>query len=428
MLRVIIGHLPACVYPAPGCSLRRVDKPRVWTVTEITAQVRGTLEPRFRDLTVQGEISNWRPAASGHLYFSLKDEGALLSAVMFRREAVGLPFQPADGQLVVARGNLSVYEKRGVYQLVCETLSPAGQGAILAMLEERKRKLAAEGLFSPERKRALPLLPRRVVVVSSPTGAVIQDILRVTRRRNPGLDITLVPAQVQGEGAAPILARRIRLAGRLGLGEVLIVARGGGSLEDLLPFYDEAVVRAIAESPIPVISAVGHETDFTFSDLAADVRAPTPSAAAEIVSAAREELTHRVRQLALTLERAVQTRLDRAALLLRQLKPQELLRNMTSYVSQYTQRLTGAATAISSGIADTLRRLRHRLDLASTEVEHRSPMEILRRGYAVVRHGRTGAVLRDASEASAHETIEVRLYRGGLTAEVTETHGQDTKL
>lgn len=405
-----------------------MPEPRVYTVTEITALVRGVLEGQFRDLVIQGEISNYRPAASGHVYFSLKDENALLQVVLFRGRLGGLTFTPGDGQLVMARGALSVYEKRGTYQLICESMSRAGQGAILAMLEERKRALAAEGLFDQARKRPLPLLPTRVAVVTSPTGSVIRDILRVTKRRNPGLGIVVLPATVQGPEAAQAVARQIRVANLCRLGDVIIVARGGGSLEDLLPFYDEGLVRAVARSGIPVISAVGHETDVSFCDLAADVRAPTPSAAAEMVSASREELLYRVTETRLTLQRAISNRMERIRLLLAQFKPETIRQSFTMYTQRYMLRLAGARDGVQDGIGDMLVRFRHRLELAQTEITSRSPLEILRRGYAVVRSVSSGRVLRRAQDAGPAERLDIRLFDGSLIAEVVESHGKDEKL
>jgi exodeoxyribonuclease VII large subunit len=405
-----------------------VAEPRVYSVSEITSQIRGLLETHYRSVVVQGEISNFRPAASGHLYFSLKDHDALLSVVMFRNRQTGLAFVPADGQLVVARGTISVYEKRGTYQLICESMSRAGQGAILQMLEERKRSLAAEGLFDQARKRPLPLLPSRVAVITSPTGAVIRDILRVTARRNPGLDIVLLPATVQGDGAAESIVRQIRIANRHRLGEVIIVARGGGSLEDLLPFYEESVVRAVAASEIPVISAVGHETDVSFCDLAADVRAATPSVAGELVSAAREQLLYQVTEARLNLTRAISSRTERVRLLLAQFRPENILQSLTMYTQRYNLRLAGGRDEVVDGIGDMLTRIRHRLELGQSEVQSRSPLEVLRRGYAVVRKGPSGPVLRDAGDVLPSDRLHIRLYKGKLTAEVLKTHGQDEDL
>lgn len=276
----------------------------VLSVSEITALIKSTLEQGFGGVTIEGEISNFRPAASGHLYFSLKDSDAMLSAVMFRGNARSLRFQPEDGMLVRASGNISVYAKRGNYQIICQTLALSGQGDLLVLLEERKKRLAAEGLFDRDRKQPLPMLPGKVVVVTSPTGAAIRDILNVLRRRAAGIDLIVLPTLVQGDEAGPRIAHQIETANRYHLGDVLILTRGGGSLEDLLPFYDEVVVRAVAASEIPVISAVGHEIDIALSDLAADMRAPTPSAAAELVSSSRLDLLRRVQERRTTMEAA----------------------------------------------------------------------------------------------------------------------------
>ncbi|RPJ08472.1 MAG: exodeoxyribonuclease VII large subunit, partial [Spirochaetaceae bacterium] len=283
---------------------------RIFSITEITSLIQSLLEEGFPDIRIEGEISNFRPASSGHLYFSLKDKDSIIQAVMFKNRSQGLGFKPADGMLVRARGSLSVYPKRGNYQIICEEMELAGEGDILAMLEERKRRLAAEGLFDSERKKKLPLFPSRLAVVTSPTGAAIRDILRVLSRRHAGLSIIVLPAAVQGQEAASQIASQIRTANRFKMADVIITGRGGGSLEDLLPFSDEQVVRAIAESKIPVISAVGHEIDFALSDFAADLRAPTPSAAAEMVTASREELSRRVQELGVTLTREMDGRIS----------------------------------------------------------------------------------------------------------------------
>ena len=278
---------------------------RIYTVGEITSLIKTTLEDGFPWISVQGEISNFRPSSTGHWYFSLKDAEAVISVVMFRGRLDGVRFAPVDGMLVKATGSVSVYARRGNYQLICESLIKAGEGDILAMLEARKQKLAAEGLFDLDRKKPLPLFPATVAVVTSPTGAAIRDILRILRRRNAGIDVVILPTPVQGDGADERIARAIEIANTHRLGDVIIVGRGGGSLEDLMPFSSEVVVRAIAGSRIPVISAVGHETDVTLSDLVADVRAPTPSAAAEIVAASRVELISRVRGLPVGVEKAI---------------------------------------------------------------------------------------------------------------------------
>ena len=398
-----------------------------YTVSEITELIKGTLEDGFPWITVQGEVSNFRPSASGHWYFSLKDANAVLSVVMFRGRLEAVRFNPEDGMLVTATGGISVYPRRGNYQLICETLARAGQGDILAMLEERKRLLAAEGLFDGSRKRPLPLLPSRIAVITSPTGAAVRDILRVLRRRNAGMDVVILPTPVQGEGADEKIARAIEIAARWKLGEVIIVGRGGGSLEDLLPFSSEIVVRAIAASPVPVISAVGHETDVTLSDLAADVRAPTPSAAAEMVAASASELLAQVSGLTASLEASLQQRLERIRLLLGQFTAENLERNVRLFLQPYLQRLDDAREGIGLGFSAGLSEARHRYELASRELASYSPLAVLQRGYAVVTHQKTRMVLMSAQGVSAGDGLEIRLAQGGMRAIVEETHA-DEKL
>jgi len=400
---------------------------RHYTVTEITELIKVTLEDGFPWITIQGEISNFRPSASGHWYFSLKDMNAVLSVVMFSRKTELVRFLPEDGMLVTATGSISVYARRGNYQLICESLSRTGQGDILAMLEKRKRALAAQGLFDASRKRPLPMLPSRIAVVTSPTGAAIRDILRVLRRRNAGMDVVIIPTPVQGEGADQKIARAIEVAGTWKLGEVIIVGRGGGSLEDLLPFSSEAVVRAVAACPVPVISAVGHETDVTLSDLAADVRAPTPSAAAEMVSASSTELLGHVAGLASALQGALQGRLERVRLLLGQFAPETLQRNVRLLLQPAIQRVDDAREEMMLGFQEKLADVRHRSELASREVESCSPLAVLDRGYAVVTHAATRKVILSPRGIKTGDGLDIRLARGGLSATVEETHA-DEKL
>jgi exodeoxyribonuclease VII large subunit len=400
---------------------------RHYTVTEITELIKVTLEDGFPWVTVKGEISNFRPSASGHWYFSLKDMNAVLSVVMFRGRLESVRFNPEDGMLVTATGSISVYARRGNYQLICESLSRTGQGDILAMLEERKRALAAQGLFDASRKKPLPMLPSRIAVITSPTGAAIRDILHVLRRRNAGMDVVILPTPVQGEGADEKIAHAIEVAARWKLGEVIIVGRGGGSLEDLLPFSSEVVVRAIAASPVPVISAVGHETDITLSDLAADVRAPTPSAAAEMVAASSTELLGHVAGLASAIQGALQGRLERVRLLLGQFAPETLQRNIRLFLQPSLQRLDDAREGLSLGFQGRLAEVRHRCELASREVESCSPLAVLQRGYAVVTHGATGKVLLSPRGVTTGDGLDIRLAQGRMSATVEETHA-DEKL
>ncbi|HXH07731.1 MAG TPA: exodeoxyribonuclease VII large subunit, partial [Vicinamibacterales bacterium] len=278
--------------PAPAAERR------IYTVAELTREIGELLERRYVDVWVEGEISNCRAWNTGHLYFTLKDETAQIRAVMFRSAVRYLRFRPEDGLHVVARGRIAVYDPKGEYQLVCEHLEPQGYGARQVAFEQLKRRLQAEGLFEAARKRPLPALPRRIGIVTSLDGAAIRDILKVLRRRYPNLHVVIRPTRVQGDGAAADIARAIADMGRFGGADVIIVGRGGGSVEDLWAFNEEVVARAIAGAPVPVISAVGHEVDVTIADFVADVRAPTPSAAAEMVVARKDEYCARIDRLA----------------------------------------------------------------------------------------------------------------------------------
>src|SRR5580704_12339115 len=267
---------------------------RVWKVSEITDQISAILEGTFPDVWVEGEVSNYRPAQSGHLYFTLKDSRAQIRCVCFRDQARLLKFRPDDGLHVTVRGSLGVYETRGEYQVYVSHIEPEGLGALQVAFEQLKKQLDGEGLFDAERKKPLPVLPRCIGVISSPSGAAIRDILRVLKRRFANVHVQLYPVRVQGDGAAADIAAAFRYFNRVKFADVLILARGGGSLEDLWAFNEEVVARAIAESVIPVITGVGHETDFTIADFVADMRAPTPSAAAEIVLRSRQEFERHI--------------------------------------------------------------------------------------------------------------------------------------
>ncbi|AEJ61257.1 Exodeoxyribonuclease 7 large subunit [Spirochaeta thermophila DSM 6578] len=393
---------------------------KVFSVSEITSLIKGYLEDAFPYVAVQGEISNCRPSSTGHLYFSLKDERAVLNVVMFQSRYRRLSFQPKDGMMVLAKGALSVYEARGAYQLVCEELEQVGVGALLEMLEKRKQKLAAEGLFDKERKRPIPLFPSRIAVVTSPTGAAVRDIINVLTRRNAGVDIVVVPAPVQGENAAPIIAEQIRRADAWKLGDVIIVARGGGSIEDLLPFSEEVVVRAIAACETPVISAVGHEIDYTLSDFAADLRAPTPSAAAEMVSAHREELLQRVHHAHLTMVREIRSLCERLRFRLGKVSEEQLARLFTLYRAPYLQRWDEAHQSIVRTMREYLLKLRHRIEMAREITQAHSPRAVLSRGYAIVRDAATGDILRDTRAAFEGQRLSITLARGELEARTTQ--------
>ena len=405
---------------APGAASVSSDR-RPLTVGELTRYVRRLLEDRFFDVLVEGEVSGFRPSSTGHYYFNLVDREATLGVALFKNRHHLLSFLPADGMLVRIRGAISVYGKRGTYQLIAETIERAGEGNLLAILERRKRALAAQGLFAEDRKQRLPLLPRRVALVTSPTGAAVRDVLRVLGRRNAGVDVVIVPTPVQGPDAAGRIARCIRAADRWQLGDVIIVTRGGGSLEDLLPFSDPAVVRAIAAAGTPVISAVGHEVDTALSDLAADHRAPTPSAAAEAVAASRGDLQRRVTGLRNTIGLAMERRAQRHRAIVDRFGPEQLTRSMRLLAHPARQRLDEARGAIHQAAIAQAGTLRHRLELASRSVAVASPRAVLERGFALVTAAADGSYVTAAQQVRRGEQVRVQFHRGALHAAVTAT-------
>jgi exodeoxyribonuclease VII large subunit len=393
---------------------------QTFTVSEITDRIRRTLEGSFPDVVVEGEISNCRPASSGHLYFTLKDSGAVIQAVMFRARLRSLRFEARDGMLVWARGNVSVYPQRGNYQIICEGMELAGTGDILAMLEKRKRKLAAEGLFDEDRKRPIPRFPETVGVVSSPTGAAVRDILNILSRRAAGLRVIILPTLVQGNDAAEGIARRIEQANRWKLADVLIVGRGGGSLEDLLPFSEERVVRAVAASKVPVVSAVGHEIDWALCDYAADLRAPTPSAAAELVSEDREGALLGIRERREEMGRIIRGRIERVRLLAKPFSPGELEYRFRGILQPRLLRFDDAKEELLSALKDRTVTLRRRCQLARTGLEAASPLAILERGFSVAVNRRTGKVLRRAADLRTGDRLSIRPLEGLVGAVVEE--------
>ncbi len=414
--------------------------PKILTVSQLTRDIKEVLENVFETVWVEGEVSNFSRPASGHLYFSLKDEAATVRCVMFRSAAVRLKFEPKDGIKVLVAGRVSVYEKGGQYQVYVNTIECRGQGALQLAFEQLKKKLAAEGLFDERRKKALPFLPERIGIVTSATGAVIRDILHVLARRFPGFHAILNPVRVQGEGAAEEIAAAVVDFNRLQNVDVIIVARGGGSLEDLWAFNEEAVARAISASAIPVISAVGHETDYTIADFVADRRAPTPSAAAEIVMPARIELlariqanlrylrqaladvvpqyAQRVDDLAEELTRALERRLSLEVQRAEGLA-QELARAMDGRLRTESVLLDGLAQELPRTIANRLRTEQVRLDGLLQQLDALSPLAVLRRGYSLTTDA-DGRVVMRAKDVGPGERLTTRLAEGHLTSEVLE--------
>lgn len=401
--------------------------PHVYTVGEVTEIIkrRLTTDPRLSDVAVAGEISNFKHHVSGHMYFTLKDQRSRLRCVMFRRENMRLRFRPADGQAVVARGDISVYEPAGDYQLYVRELVPAGYGELALAFEQLKAKLAAEGLFDEARKRPLPLLPHGVGVVTSLQGAALRDIISVTRRRFPNMFILVAPAIVQGQEGPESVVRAIERVNVYGRVDVLIVARGGGSLEDLWTFNDERVARTIAASRIPVISAVGHETDFTMADFVADKRAPTPSAAAELAVPDKAALQTHLNNLARRLHVAARRRIEQARSRLVLLagrpalaKPAELLRARRQLVDDAEDR----AYRVVREAVDRKARV---LAAAVAKLDALSPLATLTRGYAVVRRPDTGRVVRRGVDVAPGDTVQVRLCDAELDAVVQKVRPLD---
>jgi len=444
-----------------GFSFRPADR-RIWTVRDLVVAVRTHIEREYSDIWVEGEISNFRAHDSGHLYFTLKDQNAQIKAVMFRSQARLLRFRPENGMQVVSRGRVTIYEDRGELQISAEYLEPKGAGALQVAFEQLKAKLEAEGLFDASHKKSIPTLPRRIGIVTSPQAAALRDILNVLRRRHDTAGILIFPAQVQGEAAALEVTAGVRYFNKARNVDVIIVARGGGSAEDLAAFNHEGLARAIAASEIPIISAIGHETDFTIIDFVADLRAPTPSAAAELVIRSRQEVEEQTEALRQRLTRVMRYRLliGRQALTelarhgafarmmelinQRQQKLDDLLyrleRSQRQMLEQQRRRWESAAAAVRhydvrrmlSGIGKELdariaamaaatRRLllqrRSRLEQLSGQIEALSPLAILERGYALV-FDSSARLLKDAEQVSPGDEILARLSRGTVTAVV----------
>jgi exodeoxyribonuclease VII large subunit len=395
--------------------------PRVFTVSAVNAYIRRQLEADFtlQDLWLEGEISNWKAATSGHIYFTLKDSTASLRCVIWRSQAGQLSYLPQrEGEAVLAHGRISVYEAGGNYQFYVDDLQPAGQGALYAQFERVKTRLAAEGLFDPELKKSLPLFPQRIGLATSPSGAALRDILNVLRRRYPLAEVILAPAQVQGETAPLQLIAALGLLIRENV-EVIILARGGGSLEDLWAFNDEALARAIVACPLPLITGIGHEVDFTIADFVADVRAPTPSAAAELAVPDKFELKRVIYYQQLALTEAAQDRLttsraevSRQQWALTRLSPQTTLNN-------YRQRLDTLLGRAGRTITHSLSLQRERVKTLAARLETLNPQATLARGYAIVQKGQV--VVSHTGQVSQGDEIVVKVSDGEFEATVRKT-------
>lgn len=435
---------------------------RIWTVRDLVSAVRTHVERAYSEVWVEGEISNYRPADSGHLYFSLKDDSAQVRVVMFRSQAKLLRFRPEAGMQVIARGRVTIYDARGELQISAEYLEPKGAGALQVAFEQLKARLELEGLFDAARKKKMPALPRRIGLITSPRGAAIRDILNILQRRHHSASILIYPAQVQGQSAAGEVAAGLRFLNRSRQVDVIIVARGGGSVEDLAAFNDEALARAVAASTIPVISAVGHETDFTILDFVADLRAPTPSAAAELVIRSRQELESQQETLRSRLARAMryqllvrrqhmteaarhraftrmidairarQQRLDdlsyrlitsQRGLLVSRRRRVEVAsaslrhRDMRRVLASIRRDLHAGTSALTAVARASLLRYRSRLERSQARLQGLSPLSALQRGYALVFDAQ-GRLVKDATQVNVGDEIRARVSRGEIAATV----------
>jgi exodeoxyribonuclease VII large subunit len=437
---------------------------RIWPVRELVERVCEQVEQQYTDIWVEGEISNCRPAPSGHLYFTLKDADAQLPVVLFRRQSLLLRFKPEDGLHVLVRGRVSVYAQRGQLQLVGETIEPVGAGSLQLAFEQLKERLKAEGLFESARKRSLPAFPRSVGIVTSPTGAVIRDFLNITGRRHAGLHVIVCPAAVQGDQAPGEVEAALIQLNVSGLVDLIVIARGGGSLEDLSAFNSERLARAIVASKLPVVSAIGHETDFTIADFVADLRAPTPSAAAELITEAQHRIAERVETLANRVERAARFQSMHARQLLDSIPLDRAERRMTAMLYRASQRLDDLGFRMESSLSELIRargrevadlaadvlhheprqmlaRMQERLAVGATRLERSlertlrrwaaqvealdarlralSPLAVLERGYALVQNA-DGAVIRTLAEVVQGGRITIRLHDGEFSSTVDE--------
>ncbi|MGI8980873.1 MAG: exodeoxyribonuclease VII large subunit [Pirellulaceae bacterium] len=401
------------------------NPPSALTVSQLTALLKGTVEDTFHDVWVSGEITGVTHHRSGHIYFTLKDDASKIRGVVWRSTAQRLKFQVKDGLEVLCRGGIEVYLPRGDYSLVCRQLEPRGQGALQLAFKQLQEKLAAAGLFDAARKRPLPRFPRRIAFVTSPTGAAIHDFLQVCNRRFRGTHILVIPARVQGDGAAAEIVRGIQVANRLAEPpDILVVGRGGGSLEDLWSFNEEIVVRAIHASKIPVISAVGHEVDVTLADLVADVRARTPSEAAELAVPSAQELLAQIAVLQRGLATGLRTRVSSARIHLQRLSSRPVLSKPLSHLRLLSRRLDDLDESATRALRRRQSRLREKLASLSARLETLSPLATLTRGYSVTTR-EDGSIVRDVQDVAANDILKTQLARGQVTSRVEPVQAAD---
>ncbi len=392
--------------------------PKIYTVSELSQGIKYLLETNFRELWVEGEISGLKVSSLGHTYFDLKDANSNISGVLFRGFAQGLKFELANGLLVRVRGNITTYDRQSKYQLMAKAIEPAGIGPLQLAFEQLKKKLQAEGLFDQARKRPIPALPQKIAVVTSPTGAAIRDILSVLKRRYANMHIIVAPVKVQGAGSAEEIANAI-----IDLNEnfpdidVMLVGRGGGSMEDLWSFNEEIVARAIANSGIPVISCVGHETDFTIADFVADLRAPTPSAAAELVVKSKVELAANIAQLEKRLLQSLRIYYENLSGRFRRLAASRMLANPLALLERPVRRLDDAVEGLFSASSDRLRRAGEKLNLQSEKLKALSPLFPLRKGYAIVKDA-GGKAVKTAAALAPGDRLSLQFAEGRAEAEV----------
>lgn len=398
----------------------------IYSVSELNLMIKSLLEGNrtFANIQIQGEISNFKRYASGHCYFTLKDAGGVLKAVMFRNQARSLRFEPQNGDTVIAIGRVGVYERDGVYQLYTDLMLPLGAGDLMLAYEQLKKKLTEEGLFDSERKRELPLNPKTVGIITSPSGAAVRDMITVSRRRNRGIKLLLFPVKVQGDGSAAEIVRAIKFMNQHRLADVLIVGRGGGSIEDLWAFNEEPVVRAIAASEIPVVAAVGHETDFTLADFAADRRAATPSQAAELVVADADAYLRYVEELTARGQRVVLHRVEQAQHKLQRLQGSWTLTNPERWQQPLQQRTDMALRQLQSRMESILQQRQHKFSLLAAQLDALSPLTVLARGYSITKT-EAGKALRSIEGVRWGDEIRTQVADGDVVSVVQQVERRE---